>query len=82
MGEQRVERLEVLIQVRGEDAGEHAGQVVAVPPAVHVGLAEAERAVRENPCVEPFVVHTQVAGPVAVDPDTRLQQQAFSFGAQ
>src|SRR6185312_2154912 len=46
-----------------------------VPPAVHVGFAEAERAVREHARIQALVVHAQVDRRAAVDVDVRLRQQ-------
>ena len=40
-----------------------------VPPPVHVGLARAQRAVRENALVEAIIVDLHVPGTVAVDAD-------------
>ena len=49
--------------------------IVAVPPALHVGLAKTQRAILENAAVEAVVMHLDVARPVAVDFDIRPGEQ-------
>ncbi len=60
-----------------EHAGKESGQVVDIPPAVHIGLAHAQRAVGEDPRVKPLVVDAKVDRSLAVEPDARLLQQRF-----
>jgi hypothetical protein len=77
MGQQGVERLELLIQPGGQQTGAQGRQVVGVPPAVHVRLAQAQRTVREHAGVEAFVVDMQIGGAAAVEADIgQFEQRA------
>ena len=49
------------------DANEKLVEALGVPPAVHVGLAHAERSFGQRTPVEAVVVNFQVPGPIAVD---------------
>ena len=61
--------LQVLVDFALEDAVEELREVLAVPPAVHVGLAEPQRALREEAVPEPLVVDLRVPWVGAVDDD-------------
>ena len=58
-------------------------EIVAIPPRLHVGLTEAQRAFAEHPAEEPLVIHPDVARPHAVDFDIRLGEEVGHdfFGA-
>ena len=64
---------DLILQAGPQHAGEKFIQRIAIPPTVHVGFAEAERALRQNPPVKPGVVDLDVPGPGAVflDPGRR-----------
>src|SRR5699024_10325674 len=49
------------------NVGEELVELVGVPPAVHVGLAGAERAFGQNALVQTIVVHLNVPGSIAAD---------------
>jgi hypothetical protein len=53
-------RAQVLLDIRPEDASQHLVQLLAVPPAIHVGLAGAEGALREYPLEEALIVYPDV----------------------
>ena len=56
-------------QVGALGAAHELVELIAVPPAVHVRLAEAERAVGEHALEHALVVDLDVPRPVAVDAD-------------
>jgi len=60
---------DVLVQVDPQDAVEELIERVAVPPAVHIGLARRERPARQHPSVEAVVVYLQIPGTIAVQLD-------------
>ena len=64
-------RLDRCFEASVDCPGAHLLDVVAVPPTIHVGLAEAERAVLQDTPVESFVIHLNIARPAAVDFDIR-----------
>ena len=66
----------LVLGVGGQDAAEHLVEGVAVPVAVDIGLADAERAA-QRPAIQPVAVHADVPGTVAVDPDARARDQSF-----
>src|SRR5690606_23493662 len=69
-------REDVAVDTGSEDPGDHLVDRVAVPPAVHVGLADADRALLEDAAVEPLVVDPHVPRPVATGHDVgRLEQR-------
>src|SRR3569833_325735 len=59
----------MLLDVRPQDAGQHLVELLAVPPAVHVGLARAEGTLAEYPLEEALIVYPDVprTGPVYLD---------------
>ena len=61
---------------------DHLVDRVAVPPPVHVGLAETERAGGEDPLVEPFVVDAHVPRTVAVDSDVSRLDEPIEIAPQ
>ena len=50
-------------------------QALAVPPTVHIGLAEALRELMEHARIEALVVDFDVRGPGAVQPDVSLRKE-------
>jgi hypothetical protein len=60
-------RAQRLADVGAEQAGEHLDEVVALPPAVHVALAEPELAVGQQPCPQAVVVYSQAPWLVAAN---------------
>ena len=67
--------LEMSVDLEAEQLVNEGVQRLGVPPAVHIGLAEAERSMAEDATVEPVVMYLNVERPVTVDLDTRLFQQ-------
>ncbi len=65
-----------LLGIRAEDAAEHLVEGVAVPVAVHVRLADAERAA-QRAAVQAVVTDLDVPGPVAADGNARTREQGF-----
>lgn len=57
-----------------KNAAEELVERAAIPPAVHVGFAEAERAEAQEASVEIFVVHSQVPRTSAANPHIRKGQ--------
>ncbi|MNV10863.1 hypothetical protein D3C71_1014050 [compost metagenome] len=64
-----------LVEVGLHQLVQKAIQRSGVPLAVHVALAQAERAVGHDPRIELRVMHVEVVGLVTVDGDARLVQQ-------
>ncbi len=56
----RTWRPQILLDVAAENARKHLIELVAVPPAVHVGLAGSQRSVAEDTMKQPLVVYAHV----------------------
>ena len=65
-----------------EQAGEQAIERMRLPVAVHVGLAEAQRALRGDTREQARVAHLQVPGPRSVDANVRASQQGLDPALQ
>jgi len=57
-------------------------ELLAVPPAVHIGLAQPERALGEHTGVEALVVHLDVERAFAVEAHTGMVEQPLRLAAQ
>ena len=68
---------DALVQSRVDHAEQVTVEVVRVPPTVHVGFAETERAEREDARIQTRVVNADVARCVAVDAHAGEIQQRF-----
>ena len=55
-------------------------ELIAIPVAIHVGLAETELAVCQHSGEEPFVVHANVPRALASDSDVCLREQGLDGG--
>ena len=55
---------------------------IAVPPVVHVGLAEPERPVGQHALEHPLVVDPDVPGAITVDADVGALREAFEVRSQ
>ena len=72
--------LEVVFEVGGRGPVDRAIEIVAVPPAVHVALADGERAIAEDAGVEAVVMDPDVPGTRAVDLDVGLLEEVLEEG--
>ena len=75
------------VDVVRQQAEQHAVEIVDVPPAVHVRLAEPERTLRENAAEEACIVHARIPGRGAtgarvVETQARVLEQAFDTPAE
>ena len=75
VGEQGVEGFQLLVEPGSEQSGAQAGQVVGIPPAVHVTLAQPQRTMGEDPCIQALIVYAKVDRGAAVDSNAGLLQQ-------
>ena len=57
----------MFVDVVAEDARQHFIQLIAVPPAVHVGLAHTQSPLPEDPVEKALVVHANIPSTRAVD---------------
>ena len=70
-------KCEPLVQTGADRATKHLVERFAIPPAIHVGLAEAERALREDPSEKTRVMHLNVPRAGAVDLDVSRAKKIF-----
>ena len=82
VGQARLERrpqptrsAHLLVQPRPQDAGDEFVHLVAIPPAIHITLAQAQTAARQDAVKCVRVVHPHVPRPAAPDPDIGRGQQ-------
>ena len=59
----------LIVDARGDHPGGELVDRLAVPPALHVSLAESQRAVAKHPSVEARIVNRDVVRRAAADPD-------------
>ncbi len=71
-----------LVNACAKHARKHFIQPFGIPPAVHVGFAEAERAVRKHARKHARIMNPDVPGPIAIDPDIGLGEQPFGLRLQ
>mgnify|MGYP000877421249 CR=1 FL=1 len=71
---------ERLVDPGGKHTIEEFGQIGSVPPAVHIGFAEAQRAMAEDAVPEAFIVDLGVPGIGAVDNNARGFEQGDDPG--
>jgi hypothetical protein len=68
-------KCETLLEPGAMGAATHLIQRVAIPPAIHIGLAETERPGSQDSAKETPVMHLYVARASAVDADVRRREE-------
>src|ERR1700746_1551660 len=68
-------KCETLLQFGTNGAATHLIQRIAVPPAVHIGFAEAERPGSQYSAKEARIMHPYVPGASAVDANVREREK-------
>ena len=70
------------VDVRIEQTEEEGIERHGIPLPIHVGLAQAERAMRDHACIEVFVMHADVPGCIAIDLDAAVGKQGGDASLQ
>ena len=68
-------KFETLLESGTNGAATHLIERIAVPPAIHIGLAETERSGSKGSAKEATVVHLYVPGASAVDANVRERKK-------
>lgn len=82
VGEQGDARTKLRLDVLAQQTRQALVQRRAVPPAIHVCLAEAQGAIRQHTGIEAFVVNLDVPRTVTVDTDIRAFQEFLDTSTQ
>ena len=69
--------INALIGIDGKQSMEELIEMITVPPAIHVGLAEAERALHEDSPIQPRILNPDIDRPVPVEAETGLDGQSI-----
>jgi hypothetical protein len=68
-----------VVEAGREDAAEERLELVAIPPAVHIALAQAERTLREDAVIEPDVVDSWIPGCISTEANPRRRQKLLQY---
>ena len=71
---------EIAVDGLGDDAVEELGEILAIPPAIHIGLAQAQCALGQEPVPNTFVMDLDVPGIGAVDDDASVGEEGDDGG--
>ena len=71
-------QLNLLIEPRTECTAAHLIEGVTIPPAVHVGLAQAESSAGEDATEKALIVHLKIPRALAVKKNIRRGEKALN----
>ena len=70
----------LILQMRVKGLTKHHIQLVAVPPALEIGLARSERPLPKHPFIQAFIMNPDIPGTVSPNPDIRLSKHRSQNG--
>ena len=70
----------LILQMRVKGLTKHHIQLVAVPPALEIGLARSERPLPKHPFIQAFIMNPYIPGTVSPNPDIRLSKHRSQNG--
>ena len=77
-----LESADALVEARVDELEQECVQLGRIPPAVHAGLAEAQRTVREDAAIQALVVDMDIVRRGAIDAHAGQREQFLDAGTR
>jgi hypothetical protein len=67
-------QLRTLAEPGAEHAGQEPVEILRIPPAIHVGLTEAQGSLRQHAGEQPRIVHARISRLLTINADVAVRQ--------